>query len=113
MVSLDDTDMYTSDNEREDDIPAASDDTWFRDQLTQLSNPKPNYTEALRCGERDSNFHRLNIKKLSSHRPSCCGEGTVLRRSGVWIHELKVEQVKIVLRKRFTRIDNVCFGMIH
>ena len=45
MVSLDDTDMYTSDNEREDDIPAASDDTWFRDQLTQLSNPKPNYTE--------------------------------------------------------------------
>jgi len=109
MTSSVDTDMYPSDNEREDNIPAAPDDTWFRDQLTQLSKPKPSYTEALR--RKGFQLSSVKYREVVAAIDQVIVEKKLFSDAqGGWIHELKVEQVKIVLRKRFTQIDNICFG---
>jgi hypothetical protein len=109
MASPVDANTYPSDNEREDDIPEPPDDSWFRDQLTQMSKPKPSFTEALR--RKGFQLSTTKYKEVVAVIDEVVMEKELFSDAqGGWIHELKVEQVKIVLRKRFTQIDNVCFG---
>jgi hypothetical protein len=101
MASSVDKDMYPSDNERDDDIPEPPDDMWFRDQLTQLSKPKPSYTEALR--RKGFQFSSAKYKEVVAVIDEVVTEKELFSDTqGGWVHELKVEQVTL---KSFHRYD--------